>query len=455
MTKINQSIFREYDIRGIVETDLPDEVVVKIASAFAAMFVNENKKKIIIGMDARPHSENIYRITIDTLSKFGLEIIEIGLVPTPVMYYAVHRLNADGGLVITASHNPSEYNGFKALLGKAALFGSQIREIYDIAVSGKFPPKKTGKVSKHDILEDYYQYILKDIKLNKKVKVVIDCGNGTGGVTAPELYKRLKAEVISIFEKVDGTFPNHHPDPTKEENLRDLIEKVKQTGADLGIGFDGDGDRIGVVDSAGNILWGDQLMIIFSEDILKKHPGGKIISEVKASEKLYSEISRMGGVPIMWKTGHSLIKKKIHDENAIFAGEMSGHLFFNDRWFGFDDAVYAGARLLEILSNSDKSLTEIYAKLPKAINTPEIREKTTEEAKFKIVAYIIEHFRKEYEVIDIDGARIKFPRGWALVRASNTGPDLVIRFEADSREDLEKIKDTVYPLIKAAKTRFE
>lgn len=455
MSKINESIFREYDIRGIVKEDLPDDAVEKIASAFASLYVRENKKTIILGRDGRPSSEHIMNLTANTLVSFGLEVIDIGLIPTPLMYYTVYRLNADGGLVITASHNPSEYNGFKALLGKAALFGPQIKEIYNMAISNHFPQKKPGKLIKKDMVNDYFNYITDDIKLKKPIKVVIDCGNGTAGVTAPDLYKQLNAEVIPMFEEVDGTFPNHHPDPTKVENLQELIQKVKETGADLGMGFDGDADRIGVVDGQGNILWGDQLMIIYAQDILKKHPKGKIISEVKASETLYSEIERLGGIPIMWKTGHSLIKKKIKDENAIFAGEMSGHLFFNDRWFGFDDAVYAGARLLEIIANSDKSLNEIYQQLPKIINTPEIREETTEEAKFKIVSYIVNHFKKDYPVIDIDGARIKFTSGWALVRASNTQPSLVIRFEADTQEYLEEIKNIVYPIIQEAKREFE
>jgi len=282
---------------------------------------------------------------------------------------------------------------------------------------------------------------------------VVDAGNGTGGITAPTLYRRLGAEVIDIFCEVDGTFPNHHPDPTKIENLKDLIAKVKTTGADLGIGFDGDGDRIGVVDKHGAIIWGDQMTIIFARDILAKQPGLKVISEVKASEVLYAEIKKSGGIPIMWKTGHSLIKKKIVQEKAALAGEMSGHIFFNDRWFGFDDAVYAGALFLEILAESDQSLTEIMDTIPKVFNTPEIRVDTTEEAKFKIVEQIVAYFKKSYEVIDIDGARVKFPYGWALVRASNTQPSLVVRFEADSKAHLEEIQGIVEPVI--AKTRKE
>ncbi len=446
--KLNESIFREYDIRGIVETDLSDEAVQSIASAFAAVYVRAGKKKISIGMDGRPSSENIKDIFIKTLCSYGIDIIDIGLVPTPVLYYSVFKLGLGGGIIITASHNPPEYNGFKALLGKDALSGDQIREVYEIARDENFTKQSGGgKVETLDMVSDYLKYVSEDITLDKKIKVVVDSGNGTGGITGVPLYNNLGADVIDIFTEVDGSFPNHHPDPTKIENLQDLIAKVKETGADLGIGFDGDADRIGVVDRNGNILWGDMLMVLFSRDILKDNPGRKIISEVKASEVLYTEIKKAGGIPIMWKAGHSLIKKKIFEEDAILAGEVSGHIFFNDRWFGFDDAVYSGARLLELLSRSPMTLEEMVDTIPKMINTPEIRVDTTEEAKFKIVDRIISEFKQNYSVIDIDGARIKFPDGWALVRASNTQPSLVLRFESDTEENLQKIRDIVEPVL--------
>ena len=455
MNEINESIFREYDIRGIVETELQDDVVERIASAFAVAFLKEGKQRIVVGRDGRPSSPHIHGIMIRILAKYGLEILDIGLVPTPVMYYTVFKQDLDGGIVITASHNPAEYNGFKTLVGKEAQSGAQIKEIYRTAVSGKFPAEKPGQIRTVDIIPEYLDYITHNVKLNKPLKVVVDAGNGTGGITAPVLYKKLGADVVDIFCDVDGTFPNHHPDPTKIENLKFLIDKVKTTGADLGIAFDGDGDRIGVVDQNGAILWGDQLTLIFARDILSRKPGEKIISEVKASEVLYSGIKKAGGVPIMWKTGHSLIKKKIVEEKAALAGEMSGHIFFNDKWFGFDDAVYAGARLLEILSNTRHSLTEILDTIPKAFNTPEIHVKTTDEAKFTIVSHLVAHFKKSYEVIDIDGARVKFPYGWALVRASNTQPSLVVRFEADSQAHLEEIRAIVEPAIKKTREQFE
>lgn len=454
MNEIKESIFREYDIRGIVETELQDDVVERIASAFAAAFLKEGKQKIVIGMDGRPSSPHLKNIMMKNLSKYSLDILDIGLVPTPVMYYAVFKRNLDGGIIITASHNPPEYNGFKALVGKEAQSGDQIKEIYRIAISGNFPPEKPGHIETIDIIPEYIDYITNNISLNKKIKVVVDAGNGTGGITAPTLYKKLGADVIDIFCDVDGKFPNHHPDPTKIENLKYLIAKVKEKNADLGIGFDGDGDRIGVVDRNGTIIWGDQLTLIFARDILEKNPGQKIISEVKASEVLYSEIKKSGGVPIMWKTGHSLIKKKIAEENAALAGEMSGHIFFNDKWFGFDDAVYAGARLLEILSNTDQSLIEIMDTIPKTFNTPEIRVDTTDEAKFNIVSHLVEYFKKDYQVIDIDGARVIFPHGWALVRASNTQPSLVVRFEADSKEYMKEIRSIVEPIIEETTKKF-
>ena len=455
MSKINKSIFREYDIRGIVDEDLGDEVVEKIAKAVATIFIKRGKKTVSIGYDGRPHSPHIKDVFVKGLLDSGLNVTEIGLVPTPVLYYSIYRLKSDGGVSITASHNPPEYNGFKVVIGRDALSGKEIKEIYDIAVNEDFLSDGKGEFKKEDIIEDYLNCISDNIKLNKKIKVVVDAGNGTGGITAKPLYERLGAEVIDIYCDVDGSFPNHHPDPTKIENLRDLINKVKETNSDLGLGFDGDADRVGVIDDKGNIVWADLVMILLARDVLKKNPGAKIISEVKASEVFYSEVEKAGGVPIMWKTGHSLIKKKIYEENALLAGEVSGHIFFNDKWFGFDDAIYAGARLLEILSNTDMKLSEIMKTVPKVVNTPEIRIDVKEEIKFKIVDKIIEHFKKDYEVIDIDGARIKFGNGWALVRASNTQPSLVLRFEANSEKDLEEIKSIVNPVLEKIKKELE
>jgi len=454
MNALNESIFREYDIRGIADSELPDPVVEKIAGAAAAVFVRENKHRIAIGMDGRPSSPRIKKRLTKTLARYGLEVIDIGLVPTPVVYFAVFHLDLDGAVVITASHNPGQYNGFKVLVGRQALFGPQIGELYQIAASGRFPAEKKGKIVGRVIMAEYMDYIQKNVHLEKKMRVVVDAGNGTGGLTAPALYRALGADVHELYCRVDGNFPNHHPDPTVAKNLVDLIKEVAHCGADVGIAFDGDADRIGVVDGKGTIIWGDQLLIIFARDVLQRYPGAKIISEVKASEVLFAEIRRSGGLPIMWKTGHSLIKRKIVEEDARLAGEMSGHIFFNDKWFGFDDAVYAGARLLEVLSRRPESLSDILATIPKACNTPEIRVDASDKAKFEIVAAIRDHFRAKYPVNDIDGARISFPHGWALVRASNTQPSLVIRYEADSSEQLLAIQHEVQTALEHVRRRI-
>lgn len=451
---LNEAIFREYDIRGLADTELADPVVERIAMAVSAIYVREGKKEIALGMDGRPSSPRIKKIFGHTLARYGLDVTDLGLVPTPVVYYAAFRHRMGGAVVITASHNPSEYNGLKVMLGTAALYGDQVKEIYRLAVAGPFAPEKKGQVRKQDMLPEYLAYIEGNIKLKKKLRVVVDAGNGTGGITAPELYRRLGAEVIPLFCEVDGRFPNHHPDPTVAKNLQQLIAKVREEGADLGIGLDGDADRIGVVDNLGRIFWGDQLLLVYAREILKAHPGATIISEVKASEVFYSEVRRLGGNPIMWKAGHSLIKKKLFEVNALAAGEVSGHVFFHDKWFGFDDAVYAGARLLEILASGEQSLADLYDSIPQVFNTPEIRVDCGDDIKFAVVDAIRDHFRAILPVIDIDGARVKFPHGWALVRASNTQPSLVVRYEADTQAELELIQAQVDDVIRRTMAAF-
>lgn len=454
--ELKQSIFREYDIRGLVADELGPQAVAMIATAFAALFIREKKERIVIGMDGRPSSKPIKDQFIEILTRAGISVMDIGLVPTPMMYYADFKYKLGGGLMITASHNPPEYNGVKALLGKDALSGAQIQEIYRLACATEpIVAPEPGALEVVDILDEYISHIAADVAVRRPIKVVVDCGNGTGGISAIPLYRKLGCDVVPLFADVDGNFPNHHPDPTKEENLVDLIAEVKRCGAELGIGFDGDADRIGIVDENGGIIWGDMLMTILAADVLSRRPGATIISEVKASEVLYEEIARLGGKPLMWKTGHSILKKKIVEEKAALAGEVSGHIFFSERWFGFDDAVYAGARLLEILSKGDRPLSAYLAHLPKVYNTPEIRVDTTEEAKFQIVARIVAHYKPLYPVVDIDGARVKFPDGWALVRASNTQPSLVLRFEAQSPERLQALRDEVEPLVAAIRRELE
>ena len=443
MNQIKESIFRAYDIRGIVETDLQDDVVVHIASAFAKLFHNTGKKKVIIGIDGRPSSPHIKKILIDTMMYYGIDILDIGLVPTPVMYYAITCREPVHGIMITASHNPAEYNGFKAVVNGEPQTENQVKEIYKIAKQGNFPAPSQGSLNQENILEDYFSAVINHIKPTRKVKVVVDAGNGTTGITAPRLYQKLGAEVCELYCNVDGTFPNHYPDPTKIKNLSDLQKRVADVNADLGLAFDGDGDRISVVTPNGNILWGDQITTLFVKDILSKHPGATVISEVKASQQLFDRVKACGGVPIMWKTGYTYIKQKMKEHGAVLGGEMSGHIFFNDRWFGFDDAVYTGARLIELIAKSNQTLDLIVAKLPNVYNTPEIRVETTEESKFEIVSQLTAHFKKKFPIIDIDGVRVTFPHGWAVVRVSNTQPTLVIRFEADSEENLEKIQHQV------------
>ncbi len=455
MSDLNQEIFREYDIRGIADTELTDAAVERITAATAAVFVREKKTRIAVGMDGRPSSERIRSLVSRTLARFGLEVLDIGLVPTPVAYFAVFHLELDGCVMVTASHNPAEYNGLKIMLGRFPVFGAGLQEIYRIAAAGHFPPAGKGRCQSRNLIPGYLDFIASRVKLEKPLKVVIDGGNGTAGITAGPLYRRLGADVTEIFCDVDGRFPNHHPDPTKAENLRELIAAVTETGADAGIAFDGDADRIGVVDGGGRIMWGDQLLVLYARDVLREHPGATIISEVKASEVLYAEIARAGGRPLMWKTGHSLIKQKIHEEHALLAGEMSGHMFFNDRWFGFDDAVYAGARLLELMGRSPLSLREMFDTVPRAVNTPEIRVDTTDAAKFSVVAAVRDHYRRDHEVIDIDGARVKFGHGWALVRASNTQPSLVVRYEADSQPHLDEIRRDVEAVLAEVRAKLE
>ncbi len=440
---MNQNIFREYDIRGIVGEQLTDETVAILGKAIGTFFRQNGARRITVGYDARISSPRFCEFLTRGFNETGCDAILIGRVPTPVLYHAVFTRETDGGVMITGSHNPPGHNGFKICLGKQTLFGSQIQEIKRIALSGEFS-KGTGKISRAEVLADYEKDISSKISLGeRKLKAVVDGGNGMGGVTAVPIYEKLGVELIKLFTEPDSNFPNHHPDPTVSENLQDTIAAVKGTNADLGIAFDGDGDRIGVIDENGRIIWGDELMILLSREILKENAGATIIAEVKCSQNLFDDIAAHGGHPIMWKAGHSLIKAKMKETHAALAGEMSGHIFFADRFYGFDDATYAGARLLEILSKTDKKLSELLADLPETFSTPELRVECTEEQKFAVVERIAREFERTNEVITIDGARILFENGWGLVRASNTQAILVLRFEADSEENLAKIRAAV------------
>lgn len=438
---MNHQIFREYDIRGLVGTDLNGETVGVLARAVGTFFRRRGVKRVSLGYDARESSPVFRDLFVGGLNETGLDVLDIGMIPTPLLYFTLFTESVDAGVMITGSHNPAEFNGFKLCLGKSALHGKQIQEIKEIAVSGDFF-SGGGTVEKKEVLSGYLDFVGANIKLGgKKLKVVIDAGNGVGGIVGAPLYKRLGCETIELFTEPDSRFPNHHPDPTVEENMRHAVEAVKKHNADLAIVFDGDGDRIGAVDEKGNIIWGDDLTLIFARSILEKQPNATIIAEVKCSQRLFDDIEKRGGQTIMWKAGHSLIKAKMKETGALLAGEMSGHIFFADRFFGFDDAIYAGARLLEILSNNPKPLSELLADLPAVFNTPEIRVDCAEEQKFEIVRQITEEFKRAHEVIDMDGARILFENGWALVRASNTQAILVLRFEANDEKSLAEIQE--------------
>ena len=463
---MNTNIFREYDIRGIVGEQLTDETVATLGRAIGTFFAQNGVQRVAIGYDARKSSPGFCDLLTRGCNESGLNVVLIGMVPTPVLYYTVFTKGVDGGVMITGSHNPPDHNGFKICLGKSTLFGSQIQEIKDIALSGRFVDG-SGSVKSMDVLEDYCRDIVSKVEIaspssssqaetrpvgsvrsSKKLKVVIDAGNGMGGVTAVPVYRALGVELIEMYTDPDSDFPNHHPDPTVTENLQDLIGAVHDNGADVGLAFDGDGDRIGVVDETGRIIWGDELMILLSRTILASKPGSTIIAEVKCSQTLFDDISAHGGVPVMWKAGHSLIKAKMKETRAALAGEMSGHIFFADRFYGFDDATYAGARVIEILSKTDKTLSQLLADIPPTFSTPELRVECSDERKFEVVASIAKLFSATNEVITIDGARILFEHGWGLVRASNTQAILVLRFEADTQEHLDEIRSAVEGTVK-------
>jgi len=441
---LNPQIFRKYDIRGIVDEDLTHNVVKNIGLAFGTYLRREDLKKVVVGGDCRLSSDRFRRIIGESLANTGCEVIDIGTVPTPVLYFAIERLDSDGGIMITGSHNPPEYNGFKLCVGSFSIFGEEIQKIREIIEENVYFNAE-GKIEKYDnIVKDYQDYLVNNLEVNKKLKVVVDSGNATAGPVAPEIFRRLGCEVISLYEEMDGTFPNHHPDPTVPEYIKDLIKTVKEENADVGFGFDGDADRIGVVDDNGDIIWGDQILTIFAREVLKEYPGSPVIADVKSSKILFDDIKKHGGEPVMWKTGHSLIKKRMREIDGLLGGEMSGHMFFKDKYFGFDDAIYAAGRFLEILSQKNKKTSELLADVPKMYSTPEIRKECKEEEKFEIVEKVKKYFQKKnYEINDIDGMRITFDDGWALLRASNTQAVIVLRFEAESEERLEEIQDLV------------
>ncbi|MBW1993009.1 MAG: phosphomannomutase/phosphoglucomutase [Deltaproteobacteria bacterium] len=439
---MNPEIFREYDIRGIAGKDMTETDVFEIGKAVGTYLVQRGRRKLTVGKDCRTTSDSYAEKITEGLLSTGCDVVQLGTCPTPVFYFSIKHLEKEGGVMVTASHNPPEYNGFKLCIGLDSIHGSGIQEIRKI-VDNKAYEHGSGSLSSVDVITPYRKFIESNIKITRPLRVGVDAGNGTAGVVAVPIMKNLNCEVHDIYCEMDGTFPNHEADPTVLENMKDLIALVTENALDIGIGYDGDGDRLGVVDKSGNIVFGDKLLILFSREILSRKPGATFISEVKCSQTLYDDIEKHGGRAIMWKTGHSLIKKKMKEEKAELAGEMSGHMFFTDRYFGYDDAIYASCRLLEILSDTGKDVSELLSDVPKTYTTPEIRIECPDHIKFEVVRRVTEHFRKRNKIIDIDGVRVLFDDGWGLVRASNTQPVLVLRFEARSEQRLKEIKDHV------------
>ncbi len=439
---INPAIFREYDIRGIADIDLIDDNVYLLGRGLGTYYRSLGNNRVVMGHDVRTSSPRIARALQKGLNDTGCDLINIGEVPTPVLYFALFHYDIGNGVMITASHNPKEFNGFKICLHKSSIYGAEIQKIKEIINKGNFVSGK-GTITEETILENYINHVIKDVNIKKELKVVVDTGNGTCGPIIEKILKKIGVRHRILYKKPDGNFPNHLPDPTVTKYITKLIDTVKSADFNCGIGFDGDGDRIGVLDEKGEIIWGDVLLAIYAEKVLKKIPGAKIIFEVKCSKGLIERIEELGGVPLMYKTGHSLIKAKMKEEGSPLAGEMSGHIFFADRYYGYDDAIYASLRLLEILSE-DQPLSVLAARVPKYFSTPEIRIKTTDAAKFEIIEKLKATFKRSYRVIDIDGIRVDFSDGWGLVRASNTQPALVLRFEAKTKKSLGGIKKLFY-----------
>ena len=447
------SIFREYDIRGVYGNPLTEKVAEDIGCAFGTLIKRGGGKIVSMGHDVRLSTPFLRNALLTGMLSTGVNVVDIGSCPTPVLYFSLYNLEVDGGVMITASHNPAEYNGFKLCVGKRTIFGEEIQDIKTRIDRQDFDQGSGALTVLDNFLSSYLEYFTSHFKpfvlkkASRPLRVVMDCGNGAAGLNAPEIFKALGTELILLYCEPDGRFPNHHPDPTVAENLADLIMAVKKHQADLGIAFDGDGDRIGAVDEHGEIIWGDRLTLLFATEILKRNPGATIVSEVKASQVLYDEVARLGGTAIMWKAGHSLIKDKMKETGALLAGEMSGHLFFADRYFGYDDATYAACRLVEILCESGKPLSAYFLDFPQTFSTAELRVDCPDHKKFEVVSQCRELLRQEYKTIDIDGVRFLFNGGWGLVRASNTQPALVLRFEADNPSLLKEMEEKVRYLL--------
>jgi phosphomannomutase/phosphoglucomutase len=438
---VNKYIFREYDIRGKVLDDFPTEVVIQLGKGFGSFVKRNGFQEIALSGDIRLTTPQLMDEFKRGVLSTGIDVINLGILPTPANYYSMFKLEVGGAVQITGSHNPPEFNGFKMSLDREAVYGNDIQIIRKYIDNNDFDTGEGNEI-KYDIKSDYKSMIIEKISIERPMKVVMDCANAAGAINAPEIFKNFNIELTELYCEPDGTFPNHHPDPTVKENLKDLIDLMKLGNHDIGIAFDGDADRVGVVDETGDIIWADQLMALFLPEVITKDD--EILFDVKCSQALEDMIIKYGGKPIMWKTGHSLIKQKMNELGCKLGGEMSGHIFFADDYYGYDDAIYVAARIVQTLSRSDKKLSELKAKLPKYFSTPEMRMACeSDEEKFRIADEAIKYFTKNYDCITVDGVRIKFGDGWGLVRSSNTQPVIVCRFEANSHDRMEEIKDLV------------
>jgi phosphomannomutase/phosphoglucomutase len=447
---LKPTIFREYDIRGVADSELLSPDVEQLGLGLGSYLRRNSGPKINVGRDCRLSSTRLRDALVKGLLAAGCDVTDIGVVPTPVLYYSAQQLIADGAIMITGSHNPSEYNGFKTVCGSGTLHGETIQEVRRLIERQDFE-RGAGRASHADVVASYVDEIASQFQLKRRIKLAADAGNGTAGPVIHRIFEKINADVTELFFEMDGKFPNHHPDPTVPANLFHLIEKVHQTGAELGIAFDGDADRIGAVDEHGNVIYGDMLMLIYAREILERKPGATFIGEVKCSQVMYDEIDRLGGNAIMYKTGHSLIKAKMKEEHAELAGEMSGHMFFGDRYRGYDDALYAACRLIEIVAKSGRPLSAQLTGLPQMVSTPEIRVDCPDEMKFDLVRRVAGQLKAKYKTIDIDGVRVIFPQGWGLLRASNTQPVLVMRFEAATEHLLKQYQSEVEEILEDAK----
>jgi phosphomannomutase / phosphoglucomutase len=447
---LKPTIFREYDIRGVADTELLGPDVVDLGRGLGTLLQRKSGRSITLGYDCRLSSPRLRDALLEGLVDSGCEVTDIGVVPTPVLYFSAVHLKTDGAVMITGSHNPSEFNGFKTVCGPTTLHGETIQEVRRIIEARDFLHGR-GNRADMDVIPAYLDEVAPQFDFSRRVKVVLDAGNGTAGPVAHRLFERLNCEVTELFFEMDGRFPNHHPDPTVPANLKHLQDAVKVQKAELGIAFDGDADRIGAVDENGQVIYGDMLLLIFGREILTRKPGATIIGEVKCSQLLYDELKRLGGNPVMYKTGHSLIKAKMRQTHAELAGEMSGHMFFADRYYGYDDALYAACRLIEIVAASGKPLSAQLAGLPKLVSTPEIRVDCADEVKFQVVERVAERFKQTHNVIGVDGVRVLFQHGWGLLRASNTQPVLVMRFEAESEDWLRTYRGELEKALEQAK----